>query len=63
MTLIDNWRRVMLRAWSVRLMLAAMIIEIANTLPALGDRVPDGLSVLLVLGAAVARVIRQESAR
>jgi hypothetical protein len=63
MKLIENWRRVMLRAWSMRLMLAAMVIALADALPAVGTVVPGWLSTVLVLGAAVARVVQQDSVK
>ena len=67
MKLLPNWRRVLSRAWSVRLIvLAGALTGIEAILPLLGDALPipagsfAALSFLVVAGAFVARLIAQE---
>ena len=62
--LLDDWRRVLRRAWSIRFsMLAACFTAVEVVLPFLGDLLPRGLFVLLAfaasLGATVARLVAQ----
>lgn len=64
MNLIPEWRRVLRRAWSVRLaLLAAALGGVEIALPLFSDAVPRhvflGLSVLVTMGAAVARIVAQ----
>lgn len=69
MRLVDNWRAVLLRAWSVRFMaLAFLVLLLGEMAPALGDWLP-GLdpraasllaAVLTVLGI-LARPVLQKS--
>ena len=66
--LIDNWKRVALRACSIRLTLLSAIFTAAEViLPLLSDVLPTGLFVLLAFGcsicAAVARLIAQPELR
>lgn len=67
MRLADNWRRVLRRAWSIRLMIIAGILSgIEVALPLAGDLVPvpvgvfAGLSALTTAGAFVARLLAQK---
>ena len=64
MTLIPDWRKVLRKAWSVRLaLLAAALGGVEIALPLFSDAVPRhvflGLSVLVTMGAAVARIVKR----
>lgn len=63
--LIENWRDVLKKAWSLRLMfLAALLSGLEVALPFFSDAVPDRLFALLsfftVAGAFAARLIAQK---
>lgn len=65
MTLIDNWRDVLKKAWSMRLMLLAALLSGAEfVLPLFAETLPRGgfalLSFVTVAGAFVARLVAQE---
>ena len=65
MTLVKNWRAVLRKAWSLRLMLlAALLSAIEVALPLFVDAVPRGafaaISALTVGAAFVARLIAQK---
>lgn len=65
MRLADDWKVILRRAWSVRLMLLAALLSGAEfALPYFGDKVPPGVFAALgfvVTGAAlVARFIAQK---
>lgn len=65
MKLIDNWRDVLRKAWSLRLMLLAAILSgVEVVLPFLSEAIPRGLfavlSFLTVAGAFVARLVAQK---
>ncbi len=65
MTLIDNWRDVLRKAWSMRLMMLAAILSGAEiVLPFFAETIPRGsfaaLSFFTVAGAFVARLVAQE---
>jgi hypothetical protein len=61
MTLLDNWREVLTRAWSMKLMGFAAFLEIAQqVVPYLDGILPWWASVLVILAAFVARLIPQE---
>lgn len=65
MKLVWNWREVLRKAWSVRLMiLAAVLSGVEVALPFFGDSLPRGvfalLSMLVVGGAFVARLMAQK---
>lgn len=65
MKLIDNWRDVLRKAWSLRLMfLAAILSGVEVVLPFFSEAIPRGLfavlSFLTVAGAFVARLIAQK---
>ena len=62
--LLDDWRRVLRQAWSIRFsLLAACFTAVEVVLPFLGDILPRGLFVVLAfaasLGATVARLVAQ----
>jgi hypothetical protein len=62
--LLDDWRRVLRRAWSIRFSLLAAAFTAAEVVvPLLADVLPPGAFVLLAFGAsiaaAVARLIAQ----
>lgn len=68
MNLVSNWRRVLRRAWSIRLMILAGILsglEVIFSLPDIAERLdwPQGifaaLSGLTTAAAFVARLIAQ----
>lgn len=64
MRLYDNWRDILRRAWSIRLMLIAGALSAAEiVLPLYADTFPRGtfaaLSALATVGAFVARLIAQ----
>lgn len=66
MRLIPNWRDVLARAWSVRLMLLAAVLSgVEIILPFIGasgvfpDHTFAALSFLVVAGAFIARFISQ----
>lgn len=62
MRLIPEWKAVLLRAWSTRLMALAFVIDAAQqTLPYVADYLPWWVP-LLVLGLAfLARHVKQEN--
>lgn len=62
--LLDDWRRVLRRAWSVRFSLLAATFTAAEVVvPLFGDVLPRGAFVLLAfaasLGATFARIVAQ----
>ena len=64
LSLLDDWRRVARRAWSIRLSVVAAIFTAAEVVVALfGDVLPRGVFVLLAfsasIGAAIARLVAQ----
>jgi hypothetical protein len=68
MKLIDDWRRVLSYAWSIRLLVLAGILSGAEiALPLIQDLLPvprgvfAGLSFLATAGAFVARLVAQKS--
>ena len=68
MNLIPEWRRVLRKAWSVRLaLMAAALGGVEIALPLFSNAVPRhvflGLSVLVTMGAAVARIVAQPKMR
>ena len=65
MKLIPNWRKVLERAWSVRLMyVAALLTGCEAILPLVGDIMPRGifaaLTFFVVMGALAARFMLQQ---
>jgi hypothetical protein len=64
MHLIDNWKAVARRAWSMRLIALSAILSAAEVaLPYLDDRFERGtfavLAAMVSLGAAAARLVAQ----
>ncbi|MDQ0510864.1 DUF7940 domain-containing protein [Ancylobacter amanitiformis] len=66
MRLVPDWRRVLLRAWSVRLLLLAGLLSgLEAALPIIGGYLPispgvlASVTVLVVAGAFVARIVAQ----
>lgn len=62
--LLDDWRRVARRAWSIRLSIIAAIFTAAEVVvPLFDDVLPRGVFVLLAfsasIGAAIARLVAQ----
>lgn len=62
--LLDDWRRVLRRAWSIRLSIVAAIFTAAEVvIPLFGDVLPRGVFMLLAfaasIGATVARIVAQ----
>jgi polyferredoxin len=65
MRLVWNWREILRRAWSIRLMLlAALLSGFEVALPFFMDSMPRGifagLSFLVVASAFVARLVAQK---
>ena len=65
MTLHDNWQTLIRRAWSVKFMVLAFLLTMAEVmLPFFSDAVPPklfaALSGLAVAGAFVSRLIAQK---
>ena len=65
MNLAQNWRTLLRKAWSVRLMVLAFLLTMAEVmLPFFSDAVPPrmfaALSGLAVAGAFVARLVAQK---
>lgn len=64
MLLINDWRRIIRKAWSFRLLVLAGVLSGAEViLPYFGDTIPrwvfTGLSFVVTCGALVARVVAQ----
>ena len=62
--LLDDWRKIVRRAWSIRLSIVAAILTAAEVVvPLFGDVLPRGVFVLLAfsasIGAAIARLVAQ----
>lgn len=62
--LLPEWRRILRKAWSVRLaIIAAALGGVEMALPLFSDAVPRnvfmGLSILTTVGAALARIVAQ----
>lgn len=63
--LLDDWRRVLRHAWSIRFSLLAAAFTAAEVVvPLFGDVLPRGVFVLLAfaasIGATVARIVSQQ---
>ena len=66
MKLYDNWKSILKKAWSIRLMLLAGLLSgIEVALPFFQDTIPRGifaaLSIFAVGGAFVARLVAQKN--
>ena len=68
MNLVPNWRRVLKRAWSIRLMILAALlsgVEVILGFPDIEQRLDlqpglfAGLSALVTAGALIARLLAQ----
>lgn len=65
MKLAGNWRELLRRAWSIRLMLLAAVLSgVEVALPFFSEAIPRGLfaglSAVVVGGAFVARLVAQK---
>ncbi len=60
-----DWRQILRRAWSVRLMVLAGLLTIAEALLPLVDWLPDlhyaAVSVVVILAALWARIVAQRN--
>ncbi|MEJ5899645.1 DUF7940 domain-containing protein [Ochrobactrum teleogrylli] len=70
MKLVSDWKRVLARAWSIRLLLLAVILSgVEVALPLIGDALPiptgafAALSLIITAGAFVARIVSQKEFR
>lgn len=68
MKLLPDWKRTLRKAWSVRLtLLAAALGGVEIALPLFGDAFPRhvflGLSIVVTVGACVARLVAQPRMR
>ncbi len=66
--LLEDWRKIARRAWSIRLSIVAAVFTAAEVVvPLFGDVLPRGAFVLLAfiasIGAAVARRVAQPEVR
>jgi len=66
--LLEDWRKIARRAWSIRLSIVAAVFTAAEVVvPLFGDALPRGVFVLLAfiasIGAAVARLVAQSGVR
>jgi hypothetical protein len=64
--LYENWRDILNRAWSIRLMLLAGVLTACEiVLPMYADAIPRNLfaalSALATMGALVARLVAQKN--
>lgn len=65
MTLLPDWKRIIKKAWSVRLLvLAGLLSGCEVILPMYSDVIPRGvfagLTIIVAIGAMVARVVVQK---
>lgn len=65
MVLYPNWRAILKKAWSIRLMLlAGLLTGCEAILPLYADALPRGtfavLSMLVIIGAMLARIVAQK---
>ena len=66
--LLDDWRKIARRAWSIRLSIIAALFTAAEVVvPLFGDALPRGAFVLLAfaasIGATIARIVAQPEMR
>lgn len=66
MVMIHGWKKILRRAWSIRLMiLAGALSAIEFLLPYFADGIPRGwfslISAIVVIGAFVARLVAQRN--
>lgn len=63
MKLVADWRRVLSRAWSLRLIeLAALADVVLNVVPFMSDILPWWITIALLLAAWAARLLLQPGA-
>ncbi|WP_201269128.1 DUF7940 domain-containing protein [Sinorhizobium meliloti] len=63
MKLVADWRRVLSRAWSLRLIeLAALADVVLNVVPFMSDILPWWITIALLLAAWTARLLLQPGA-
>lgn len=65
MTLLPDWKRIIKKAWSVRLLVIAGLLSGCEViLPMYSDVIPRGvfagLTIIVAIGAMVARVVVQK---
>lgn len=68
MKMLPNWKRIIRKAWSVRLMLLAGLLSGCEAvLPLFSDALPrgvfSGLTIVIITAALVARVVAQSGVR
>ncbi len=66
MKLLADWREILRKAWSIRLMIVAGLLSgVEVALPLFADALPRGifaaLSALIVMAALVARLLAQKN--
>lgn len=66
MMLVTNWKRIIKKAWSIRLMLlAGLLTGCEAVLPLYQDAIPRGtfavLSMLAITGGLIARIVAQRN--
>lgn len=66
MTLIEDWKKVLRKAWSMRLIILGTLLSAAEVaLPYAAPQVPSGtfalLAMLVTAGAGIMRVVAQKS--
>ena len=64
MTLLNDWKKILKKAWSVRLvLLSGLLSGVEVILPLYVDSIPRGifatLSILTAIGATLARIMAQ----
>ena len=61
MKLVENWRAILLRAWSVWAMVFAAVLDVAiQTVPFMSDIIPVWLILVVLVLGVVARLIKQD---
>lgn len=68
MMLVPNWKRILKKAWSIRLMLLAGLLSGCEViLPLYSEAIPRnvfaGLSMLAIAGGFIARIVAQKEMR
>jgi len=59
-SLLTNWWEVLTRAWSMRLIAVAFLLQLVESLiPFIGDYLPRWLTVIVLIAAAVSRLVDQ----
>ena len=60
MRLVDNWKRVLLRAWSIWIMVFAIVMDVALQVVPFMEDIPRWLILAVLLLGILARLIRQD---